>query len=449
MASGTTAERIEAGGGRPVSGQENGPGGSSCGLQEPVQPVTPNVRETTPGHCARQMRLLTLTCLYPSAARPRHGIFVETRLRKLVATGEASAQVIAPVPWFPSKSPRFGTYAAFAATALQEERHGLHVRYPRYAMIPRLGPYIQPWSLERAFMKAIRTSRLDSTQFDLVDAHYFYPDAVAAVNVARRLRLPAVITARGSDINLLGTMPWFRKRIVQAAQRADRIIAVSTALKQTMCDIGIDGDKITVLRNGVDLDVFAPTPRRDARTLLGLPEGSLVLSVGNLVPEKGHDLVIDAVSRISGARLVIVGSGPDLPRLRAMASARGMADRMDIRDVVPQGQLGAYYSAADVLALGSTREGWPNVVLEAMACGTPVVATSVGGVPEMIWNPHAGTVVPRREGATFASALQAFLDNPPPRSDVRSHAAGFGWDTVCRTQLDLYRTVVDARRGLR
>lgn len=447
MAPGTTAERI-SGGQSPHAPEPLDPTGRSAdGGPLPPPRDTKGHGAALSGQSVRPLRLLTLTCLYPSAARPRHGIFVETRLRKLVATGESTAEVIAPVPWFPSTSPRFGSYAAFAATPASEERHGLRVRYPRYPMIPRIGPYLQPWGLERAFMSALRAGGGASERFDLVDTHYFYPDAVAAVNVARRLKLPVVITARGSDINLLGTMPWFQRRIVEAARHADRIIAVSAALKQTMCDIGIDGAKIAVLRNGVDLDVFRPTPRSEARTLLNLPTGSLVVSVGNLVVEKGHDLVIDAVSRLAGVRLVIVGAGPDLARLRAIASAKGMADRIDIHGVVSQDRLGTYYSAADVLALGSTREGWPNVVLEAMACGTPVVATRVGGVPEMIWGEQAGSIVTDRVGATFASALRAFLEHPRPQSEVRAHAANFGWDAVCRAQLELYRTVLDERRG--
>lgn len=414
------------------------PGDDAASLGAPV-PDAPRMESSLATR--RPLRVLTLTTLYPSAVRPRHGIFVETRLRKLVATGKVTADVVAPVPWFPSTAEVFGSYAKLAATPRQESRFGLEVRHPRYLMLPSVGAYVQPWTLARAFLAEARAMVARGRAYDLVDAHYFYPDGVAAVRVARTLGLPVVITARGSDINLIAKLPWYGRWVRDAAQRADHIIAVSQALKSAICDLGIDAAKVTVLRNGVDMEVFSPRPVEEAKAHVGMTGRRVVLSVGNLVPEKGHDLVVRSVAALDDVQLVIVGEGPEQQRLGELAAACGIAARVHMRPNVTQRELAAYYSAADVLALGSTREGWPNVLLEALACGTPVVSTRVGGVPEIVRAPVAGAVVEGRDPAAFAQAISRVMASAPARADVRAYASAFDWQAVSDGQLEVFESL--------
>ncbi|HEX9173229.1 MAG TPA: glycosyltransferase family 4 protein, partial [Telluria sp.] len=146
------------------------------------------------------MKILTFSTLFPNSEKPGHGIFVETRLRHLVASGQVEARVVAPVPWFPSAHPRFGQYARQARVPRAELRHGIAVSHPRYPVLPKIGMNVAPLLLAQAVKPAIARLLDEGFDFDLIDAHYFYPDGVAAAMLARHFNKPLVITARGSDI---------------------------------------------------------------------------------------------------------------------------------------------------------------------------------------------------------------------------------------------------------
>lgn len=396
-----------------------------------------------------RLRMLVLTSLYPSAARSRHGIFVETRLRKILATGDIEAHVVAPVPWFPFRGSVFGSYGAMARTPRVEERFGIEIAHPRFIVIPKVGMALQAAAFARSAISEIRAKMVDGFDFDLIDAHFFYPDGVAAAAVAAAFGKPFVVTARGSDINLFARLPAPRKAIVAAASKAAAVIAVSAALKHAMQAIGIDGKRITVLRNGVDLEVFAPQPRDAARARFGLERGVVIAAVGNLHPEKGVDLIVRCLPHLSRpAALLVVGEGPERPRLVRLARALGVDGQVHFCRNLPQAELAWAYSAADVLVLASMREGWPNVLLEAMACGTPVVATDVGGVREIVTTAAAGLIVSERSPEALAAAISNALANPPSRQAVRLHASQFDWESVARDQRELYFEAI-RRQGIR
>lgn len=390
----------------------------------------------------RPVRVLTFTTLFPSVVRPRHGIFVESRLRNLIATCDVQARVVAPVPWFPLKSKLFGSYGRIARTPREEERGGIVVLHPRYFVLPKFGMLMQPKSLASAAASVIDTMMDDGYDFDAIDAHFFYPDGVAAAILAKRFQKPFVVTARGSDINLFARLPGARELILRAAEEASRIISVSEALKKSMIEVGIEPERICVLRNGVDLILFQPIARDDARRKLGLPPGRIVASVGNLVPEKGHEFAIRAIAELSGVFGLVVGEGPEKSQLVRLVETLGIAHRIRFMNNVRQADLAQIYNAVDALALGSTREGWPNVLLEAMACGTPVVATNVGGVPEVIGSPNVGRVVGRREVALFADALREILGLDLDRGRIRRYAEGYGWEPISHAQFDIFREVI-------
>lgn len=376
------------------------------------------------------MRVLTFTTLYPSEARPRHGIFVETRLAAIQRVTGVDAHVIAPVPWFPGV--HTGERRRGAATAKEEMRLGNRVLYPRYWSPPGVGMYIQPWTLAAAAIRTLRRLAAQGIAFDVIDAHYFYPDGAAAAIVARWLGKPLVITARGSDVNLLSQFMWPRRLILRAARQARGIITVSAALSARLCDLGVDPGRISVVRNGVDLSRFAPVDRLAARQRLGLPDGPLIMSIGNLVPEKGHDIVLDALARLPGVHGLVVGTGPQHRPLQDRIAANALSSRVTLLPEQPQAELKWLYGAADLVVLASSREGMPNVLLEALACGTPVVAAAVGGVPEIVTEPAAGRVVAERTPAAFAAAIGDLLATPSERSATRRYAERFDWNVAAR-----------------
>ena len=394
---------------------------------------------------AEPIRTLLFSTLYPSAQRPLHGIFVETRLRELLKTGAVQTTVVAPVPWFPWGDARWGDYARFALTPAREVRHGVTVLHPRYLLPPKVGMAPAPLLLALGALGAVRRLLRDGAGFDLIDAHYYYPDGVAAAMLGHWLGKPVVVTARGSDVNLISQYALPRRQLQWAARQAGASVGVSAALVERMRALGFDVGRLHVMRNGVDLQQFDVLPTAAMRQALGLVGGPLLLSVGNLVAHKGHGLVIEALALLradpawSDARLLVVGAGPDAAQFKAQAQALGVAEAVRWVGQVPNADLKHWYSAADVLVLASSREGWPNVLLEAMACGTPVVASDVGGVREIVQTSPAGRVVAQRTPAAFAAALTDLLANPPARTTVRGHAARFGWDSTSQDQLRLFR----------
>lgn len=390
--------------------------------------------------------LLTFSTLYPNAVMPRHGIFVETRLRQLIGTGQVESSVMAPVPWFPFTHSRFGHYARFAQVPRIENRYLIPTVHPRYLLLPKIGMNLAPRAIAAACLPLLRQRIRQGQDFDLIDAHYFYPDGVAAALLGQQLNKPVVITARGSDVNLISDYASPRKMILWAARQAAGLITVSGALRDKLIELGVDAQKITVLRNGVDLAFFRPTERATQRTALGI-SGPLLLSVGNLVPSKGHDITLRALALLASTHLVIAGEGPELSSLQKLAADLGIAHRVHFLGNLPQSKLPEFYSAADVMVLASSREGWANVLLEAMACGTPVVATAVGGTPEVITAPAAGLLMRDRSPQALADAVSKLLAAPPSRESTRQHAAQYGWEEISQGQLQLFRRIIAMNKG--
>lgn len=396
----------------------------------------------------RPIRTLLLSTLYPSAVRPVHGIFVETRLRELLASGAVETRVIAPVPWFPLQGECFGDYGRYAATPRHEVRNGIEVHHPRYFLPPRIGMNLAPHTLARAVLPLARRLIREGFDFDLIDAHYYYPDGVAAAIVARQLGKPFVVTARGTDLNLIPQFAYPRRLIRETADAAAASIGVCRALMDSLRDLGAAADKLHVFRNGVDLQRFVPLARDEARQALRWSAGRHLLSVGHLIERKGHHIAIEALPMLpADTQLHIVGSGPERSRLEALAQQLGVAARVHFAGQIGQSELKTWYSAADALLLCSSREGWANVLLEAMACGTPVVATNIWGTPEVVSCPEAGVLMRERSAPALVAALESLSAHYPARDAVRRHAEQFSWTQTTQDQLALFRRILGRGEG--
>ena len=392
------------------------------------------------------IKTLLFSTLYPSSARPIHGIFVETRLRELLKTGEVETQVVAPVPWFPFSGERWGEYGRFAATPRFEQRNGVDVHHPRYFLPPKIGMNIAPHTLARSALPTIRKLMRDGFDFDLIDAHYYYPDGVAAGFLAKWLGKPFVVTARGTDLSQIPQFAYPRRLILDTAARAAASIGVCAALMDSIAELGADRQRLHVMRNGVDLERFQPVDRVEARRYLALPiDRRILLSVGLLIERKGHHIAIEALKQLpEDVLLVIAGSGPERERLEGLAKDSGVAARVQFAGQVPNDQLKWWYSAADALLLCSSREGWANVLLESMACGTPAIATSIWGTPEVIQRREAGRLMATRTPQALVDASRDLFADYPDRTSVRKYAEGFGWDATTAAQLKLFKEVTHA-----
>jgi len=392
------------------------------------------------------LKILSYTTLYPNAADPSFGVFVENRLRHLVSAGGVDLRVVAPVPWFPFRSKRFGRYGVLAGAPSAETRHGISIVHPRYPTIPRIGMTAAPALLAMATIGIVRRMIRGGFDFDLIDAHYFYPDGVAAAIIGRRLGKPVVITGRGTDLNDIPRYALPRKMIRWAADEAAASITVCQALKDSLVALGIAPDRVHVLRNGVDLKQFRPMDRAVLRREFGI-DGPALASVGYLIPRKGHEIVIGALPLLPGTTLLIAGDGPEEAHLKSLAARLGVADRVRFLGRLPHDGLARLYGAVDALVLASSREGWANVLLEAMACGTPVVASNVWGTPEVVAVPEAGVLMRARTPEALAEAVRGLLASPPDRAATRAYAEQFSWDATTQGQLQLFTKIIDARAG--
>ena len=391
------------------------------------------------------MRILLFSSLFPNSVMPQFGLFVQRRAEAVARRG-VQMRVVAPVPYFPGFLP-VPRWRAYAQVPARERLGKTAVTHPRYLHAPGPGMYTQAWSLARAALPHLRELRRDF-DFQLIDAHYVYPDGVAAVHLARALGVPCVITARGSDINLLPRHALVRRQITSALQRADALVAVSGALAASMRKLGAPADKLHVIPNGVDRDVFHHGEPAAGRRKIGIySDEKMLLSVGNLNELKGHALVVEAVARLRarGIRVSyhIIGAGEEESRLEARIAALGLQGYVHLQGPVANERLRPWYQAASLFVLASSREGWPNVLNEALACGTPVVATKVGGVPEIVRHGDNGLLMERSVEA-IAAAIEAGLARDWDRRALAAAASRTGWGDVAERLVALFAHVCDA-----
>lgn len=388
------------------------------------------------------MKILTFTTLYPNNVKNSHGIFVEQRLRNLLKLEGISAKVIAPVPWFPFSSEKFGQYAQFSKVKKTEERFSIHIEHPRYPLIPKIGMTIAPILMALWLYPVVKKMLKNGDDFDVIDAHYFYPDGVAAALLGKWLKKPVVITARGTDINLIPQFYLPKKMILWAANYATEIITVCQALKDEMVTLGVEESKIHALRNGVDLQFFHQKNRDEARRSLNIHRPT-ILSVGHLVERKGHHLVVEAIANLPEYDLLIAGDGEEMFALKKLANDLNVANRVTFLGSVSHEELVDIYSAVDLLVLASSREGWANVLLESMACGTPAIATNIWGTSEVITSSEAGLLIENRTAAAIVKAVRTIEKSMPSREATRYYAEKFSWDDTVNRLYVLFQKIVN------
>lgn len=385
------------------------------------------------------LRVLTLSTLFPDATRPNFGVFVERQTMGLAAHPGVALTVVAPVGLPPWPLSAHAHYHGLAGLPLRETWKGLEVHRPRFLAVPGTGGLFHAAALARAVRPI-----LAATPVDVIDASFFFPDGPAAVALGREFNVPVSIKARGADIHHWGRAPATAGQVRGAGLAADGLLAVSAAMREDMAALGIPAEMARVHHTGVDLDRFVPVDRVAAKAALGLA-GPLVVSVGALIPRKGHDVMIDAVAGLPGVTLLIAGEGAERGALEAQIARLGLADRVLLLGSVPHGELPALIGAADVMALASSSEGLANAWVEALACGTPVVIPDAGGAREVVTGRDAGRIVAREAGA-IGAAIAAVIAEPPGQGAVRRYAERFTWGANTAALHAHLTELVEARR---
>ncbi len=386
---------------------------------------------------SQRLRIITFSNLYPSAALPQHGTFVQERMQRVVAgQDDLELVVVSPVATVPRLLQR-GEYARTRAMPATEVVAGVPVHHPRYFHLPGLSLGKQAARMAAAALPVV--TALAQGQRCVLDAHYVYPDGVAALRIGGALGIPCVVTARGSDVNVLAEHRVVAPQVRATMPHARALFAVSEALRRRFATVAAVPDaRVELLRNGVDLARFRPGDRAAARARLRLPaQGSLVLGVGRLVAAKGFALAVRALAHLPGdVSLVLVGDGPQ----RAELSRLAPAGRLHLLGARARDDVALALQACDVFTLPSEREGWPNVVTEALASGLPVVATAVGGVPEIVADAVAGELV-AAEPRVLADGLRRQLARGDQRPKVAAYAQRYAWDAPVQRLRSVLRSM--------
>lgn len=379
-------------------------------------------------------RVLVFSSLFPSPARPQAGLFIRERMFRVAK--HLPLQVVSPQPWFPGQSiiRRWRTHFR-PHTPPYQEQQGIPVFYPKFLSVPG---YWKGWDgLSMAMSCAPLLERLRrGAGFDLIDAHFAYPDGYAAVQLARRFNVPVSITLRGTEVPL-SRDPVRRERILRALAGANRVFSVSQSLKDHVVSMGAEASKIQVVGNGVDTAKFYPLPREQARFELNIPKNARVLiTVGALVPRKGQQRVIELLPRLLQRYpdllyLLVGGASPEgdmTDQLKHQVSLLGLEQHVRFLGPKPPDTLKVPLSAADVFVLSTANEGWANVFLEAMACGLPVVTTDVGGNREVVSREDLGFLVPFGDSNALMGALDKAIQRQWNRDAILAYANDNDWE---------------------
>ena len=368
------------------------------------------------------MRLLFISNLFPDTREPHRGLDNATVLHHLNAQWDIRALALRPT--LPLRS---GTWSA------RVEDSRLQPEFLATPYLPKIGSRWNHRLMARALRAPLRALR-DRFPFDAVLSSWIYPDSCAVAQLSGELGFPFVAIAQGSDVHQYLRIPVRRKIIAQALPAASAVITRSAELARLLGEAGVDPALLHTVYNGVNRACFRPAERAAARQALNLQQDvQIILFVGNFYPIKNPLLLIEAHSQVcddntlSRTKLIMLGDGPLAGNARALGDQLHFGPNVVLAGRKSAAEIARYMQAADVLCVPSVNEGVPNVVLEAFACGLPVVASRVGGIPEVHPGETCGRLVEPRL-ATVAAALRAVLREPPPSAPIAEYGAQFTWE---------------------
>lgn len=388
--------------------------------------------------------LLLFTTLFPSAVQPQAGLFIRERMFRVAR--ELPLQVVSPQPWFPGQGLIRRLRPGYRPQApRQEQQQGITIHHPRFLALPAIGRRWDGLSMALGCWPLLRRLRA-AGQIDLIDAHFGYPDGYAAVLLGRWLKRPVTITLRGTEVpHARGPQ---RSRLRKALIGATQIFTVSDSLRRLALELGAVPERVLVVPNGVNRDCFFPLDRLAARSELGLPaQAKVLITVGGLVERKGFHRVIAALPSLlrhhPELHYLLVGGpcaeGNIEEQLRNQVKSLGLDERVHFLGPIAPERLRVPLSAADLFVLPTRNEGWANVLLEALACGLPVVASDVGGNSEVINDPRLGTIVALEDQTGLIEAIDGWLRREIDHDYLSDYVGHNGWEQRVKSLVQQFR----------
>ena len=394
----------------------------------------------------RRLRVLVVTELFPNRVSPSFSVF--NRLQCAALSHLCDLDVRATIPWFPGARlfKRWSPAGRFAEVPAEEEIDGMRVRHPRFLFVPKFGRPLSPALYAASLWPSVRMLK---GKIDVVLGCWAFPDGLAAILLARRLGAAAVVKVHGSDLNVLPEQRTLAALLRWGLPHVDRLVAVSRPLGERAIELGVPRERVAIVANGIDRDLFHPRDRRQARLQLGLPEqGRLVIYVGRLDRAKGVLDLAEAFARLASLqpdlRLAIVGDGAEMARCKKLAET--FPGRVFLPGALAMPDVAAWIAASDILTLPSWNEGTPNVLLEALASGRRVVATRVGGIPDVVSSPRLGELVEARDVPALADALGRAISTPYDPVEMTS-AAPHSWPDSAAHLRDALAAAVAHHQG--
>jgi teichuronic acid biosynthesis glycosyltransferase TuaC len=380
--------------------------------------------------------IVVVSNLYPNRDEPNRGIFIKQLTENLIKHYEIS--VVSPIPWRPT-----WWYLLKGINPLPKHDivSGVNVYYPRHVVIPKVLRSTYGWLMQMP-LSSILTSIQAKKNIDLISAHWVYPDGFAAVNVAKRLGIPVTVHALGCDINEYTKYRFRRHLISKTLIKSDRIVVKSDDLAEKARDLGGVTSKIRTILNGVDKRKFYPMDMMESRSKLGLSlSEEYLLFVGNLQEEKGLMYLIKAlaITKNFKGKLLIIGTGPLEESFRKQVDQLDLNHKVEFFGSVSHSSVPVYLSAVNALCLPSLREGCPNIVLESLSCATPVLATRVGAVPQMITNDKQGMIVPCASSIDLANAIPNIMKL---KGSTAFHFNWYSWEDNADKISDVYKELI-------
>lgn len=396
------------------------------------------------------LKILSISATFPSSADPTRGVFVKERLRALASISGVQLRVVSPTPWFPPIK-MFKKWYRWSQYPQREQVSGLTVDNPRYLLPPKIGGYFHPQLIDFAATKRVDQIHQEFP-FDLIDAHWVYPAGAWAVKLGQRYGVPVFMTGRGEDMARFPNLPLVGNKIRWALKQATGCIGVSQEISQLMIDNGASVERVCTVANGIDTEKFQAKEKSACRQACSLPQDRpIVLSVGDRLELKGFHLVAQAIAEvkknISNVLYVIVG-GPGRHGRDYTQVIEAIIQKLDLQDNVlmvgpkPHSELIDWYNAADLYAMMSSREGSPNVLLESLACGTPVVGHAVGGIYDELADQRMGRLIMERSAPAAAAAILDELNNPKDRAQIALAMQDRTWRATANRVHQFFQDVV-------